>query len=354
MNKTALFKKTISLLIALLVVAIFTASCADTTNEANDVSDNSSDNSSVVSMEEYLKGEDDIIRYIYDNTKIHLAYSTAPARLGDLKPVFVMEREKYEGRIIYPTPSKGDTITVYREKYTVESCQGASYHSKPYEVNFYALVTNDEGERLAIQYVDPLIPPLSVAYADLFGIKDAVENTEDVDVDKARQVALEFLEEQFIGKYNMDFDIEEYTCVEHDFGYQVHFDWHLYTEGFVKTKISSFQVCVNGDYKIVQYGYTPFQHYERIDEITQLPTEKYQELYTKMLEEIYVGAAKIELHNDPKEDAFVALAVDYIEELNREAIKITGGYFDITYPNGDQYSVRANFYLTVHKESDQS
>ena len=65
MNKTALFKKTISLLIALLVVAIFTASCADTTNEANDVSDNSSDNSSVVSMEEYLKGEDDIIRYIY-------------------------------------------------------------------------------------------------------------------------------------------------------------------------------------------------------------------------------------------------------------------------------------------------
>ena len=65
MNKTALFKKIISLLIALLVVAIFTASCADTTNEANDVSDNSS----VVSMEEYLEGEDDIIRYIYDNTR---------------------------------------------------------------------------------------------------------------------------------------------------------------------------------------------------------------------------------------------------------------------------------------------
>ena len=48
----------IILCIALLVVAIFTASCADTTNEANDVSDNSSDSSSVVSMEEYLKGED--------------------------------------------------------------------------------------------------------------------------------------------------------------------------------------------------------------------------------------------------------------------------------------------------------
>lgn len=347
MNKTALIKKTISLLIALLVVAIFTASCADTTNEANDVSDNSSDNSSVVSMEEYLKGEDDIIRYIYDNTKICIAYSTAPARLGDRKPVFVMEKEKEEGRKAYPTPCEGDTITVYGEKYTVDYCIGYSYHLDPYEVIFKLVGTNEEGERLAIQYVDPSIPPLMVAYSN----EETVENTEDVDVDKARQVALEFLEEQFIGKYNMDFDIEEYTCIEVDGGDHATFMWDLYSEGFVKTRISSFQVRVKSDYKIEFYGYTPFQNYERFDEITQIPPEKYQELYTKMLGEIYVDAVKIEWDSESGRQ-FAVLSVDYIEELNREAIVIDGGYFDITYPNGDIYSVSVDFYITVHKESD--